>query len=130
MSPRAPKRCGYPGCDERVTAVTYCDTHRKQRAWQNSTGHGRTSTREWRQTRTRILERDHWICYLCGQPGADTVDHKTPVAQGGSEHDDNLGAVHDNPCHRRKTASEGHEAMRAIRAKAKHPVERDPGLTQ
>lgn len=55
----------------------------------------------------RIMARDRGICHLCGQPGADTIDHKQP---GDDHRDANLGAVHDhNPphCHRAKTTREG-----------------------
>lgn len=97
--------------------------------WATSTGHKRTSTTQWRRTRTRILTRDHHTCYICGQPGADTVDHITPVYLGGTDHDHNLAAIHDTPCHRTKTTAEGHHAARTQRAKASHPTERHPGLT-
>jgi 5-methylcytosine-specific restriction protein A len=96
--------------------------------WERSTGHERTGTSEWQRTRKRILNRDGRICYVCGKPGADTVDHIVPVAQGGSEADSNLSSIHDKPCHRTKTTREGHAAMREIRQKAKHPVERHQGL--
>lgn len=73
-------------------------------------GRGRsTSTTAWRALREEILERDGYLCYLCGDPGADTVDHIVSVAAGGSDDVDNLAAVHDrNPphCHRTKTRRE------------------------
>lgn len=72
----------------------------------------------------RILARDQGICYLCGQPGADAVDH---IVAGDDHRDHNLAAVHDNPCHRRKTADEGHAANRARLAQGRHPGERHPG---
>lgn len=75
----------------------------------------------------RILTRDRHVCYLCGMPGADTVDHITP----GDDHSDaNLAAVHDaNPpyCHRRKSSTEGNAARWKIREK--RAPERHPGLT-
>lgn len=75
----------------------------------------------------RILARDHYTCYLCGQLGADTVDHVVP----GDDHSDaNLAAVHDrNPphCHRHKSSAEGNAARWKVREA--RPPERNPGLT-
>jgi 5-methylcytosine-specific restriction endonuclease McrA len=95
--------------------------------WANSTGHARTSSAEWKRTRARILERDGRICYLCAGPDADTVEHKVPVHQGGTDEDGNLAAVHDrNPphCHRSKTSAEGN----AARPRQRRAVEPHPGL--
>lgn len=39
------------------------------------------------------------VCWLCGQEGADTIDHIVMVAHGGSNTLDNL-----RPAHGRKTA--------------------------
>lgn len=95
--------------------------------WERSTGHKRTSTWAWQKTRARILARDGHICYLCGQPGADAVDHKLNVAAGGTDDDDNLGAVHDRVpphCHRKKTSQEAN----AARVRVKRTPGRHPGL--
>jgi 5-methylcytosine-specific restriction endonuclease McrA len=40
--------------------------------------HGRMG-RPWRRLRTEILAQSD-ICYLCGKPGADTVDHVVPLS--------------------------------------------------
>lgn len=51
--------------------------------------------RRWREkTVPRVLRRDHGICHLCGQPGADTADHLVPAAHGGDETMANLKAAH------------------------------------
>ena len=50
------------------------------------------STREWRTTRRRILNRDDHRCQECGAP-ATHVDHKTTHAMGGSDDDGNLQAL-------------------------------------
>jgi 5-methylcytosine-specific restriction protein A len=92
--PRAPKAPG----------------HAVKVPWAGSTGHKRTSTASWQRLRIQILDRDKRVCYVCGQPGADTVDHKKPVWKGGTDDPANLGAIHDNPCHRDKTAREASEA--------------------
>ena len=52
------------------------------------------STRRWRELRAQILAASN-ICGVCGQPGADAVDHKTPIARGGAQYDpNNLQPVH------------------------------------
>lgn len=57
--------------------------------------------------RPAVFARNGDVCYLCGKPGADTIDHK----RRGDDHSlANLAPVHDrNPphCHRAKTAREG-----------------------
>lgn len=57
----------------------------------------------WKATRQRILTRDNYTCHICGQPGADQVDHLINVAAGGTHDDTNLAAIHNKPCHQRKT---------------------------
>jgi 5-methylcytosine-specific restriction protein A len=80
-------------------AVSWATSNRKSRL-----------PHDWPTRRRAVLDRDAGICYLCGQPGADRVDHKTP----GDDHSlANLGAVHDtNPphCHRYKSSHEGAQA--------------------
>lgn len=72
----------------------------------------------------RILTRDHRICWLCGGPGADAVDHK----QRGDDHSDaNLAAAHDKTwphCHRKKSSAEGN----AARPRERREPEPHPGL--
>ena len=70
----------------------------------------------WKTTVRRVIARDRGVCYLCGQPGADTADHVQPVSQGGSHHDGNLRAAHQQPCHAAKTERE----RRAAHATAMH----------
>lgn len=96
--------------------------------WAGSTRRKRLPANWATEIVPRILARDGGVCYLCGQLGADTVDHR----QRGDDHrDQNLGAVHDlNPphCHRRKSSQEGNAARAAHRGVQKHPGERHPGL--
>lgn len=55
--------------------------------------------RHWREhTVPRVLRRDHGICHLCGQPGADTADHLVPASLGGTDDLSNLAAAHHDPC--------------------------------
>lgn len=54
-------------------------------------------------------------CWLCGQEGADTIDHLVMVSQGGSDTIDNL-----RPAHGRKSSyCVGNYSRRRSRFKAK-----------
>lgn len=61
------------------------------------------------QTRNdRIKLRDRFACALCGRVTTDgEVDHRIPLAQGGTEDDSNLQWLCKRPCHANKTISEG-----------------------
>lgn len=64
------------------------------------------------------------MCHVCGMPGADQVDHVVP----GDDHSlGNLAPIHDDPCHRVKSAREGVTARAEIRAQRSRPIERHPG---
>lgn len=66
------------------------------------------------------------ICHLCGQPGGDYLDHKTP----GDDHSpENLDWAHDRippHCHRFKSSREGN----AARPRRQRPAEAHPGLKE
>lgn len=102
-------------------------TPKKPGGWTNSTRKGRLPV-DWPQLRKIVFARDGKICHLCGQDGADRVDHIVP----GDNHDPlNLAPVHDFApphCHRRKSSLEGHAAQARIRALGKMPKEAHPGL--
>jgi 5-methylcytosine-specific restriction protein A len=88
--------------------------------WQ---GQPQARTAAWQSLRQQILERDHGICWLCGQPGADQVDHKVNRAAGGTDDPDNLAPAH-RACHLRKSSAEGNAArsrQRTTRDPEKHP---------
>lgn len=54
---------------------------------------GRTG-RPWRRVRAAVLESND-VCWLCGTPGADSVDHVIPLSKGGPELDPaNLRPAH------------------------------------
>lgn len=78
----------------------------------------------WAKTRRRIL-RNTTVCYLCGLPGSEEVDHVVPRHKGGGE-DENLAPVHRS-CHAKKSASEGHARKRELREKRLRPRDRHPG---
>lgn len=50
------------------------------------------STRQWRRLREQILARDRHVCRACGAP-AQHVDHRQPVARGGTDNPSNLTAM-------------------------------------
>lgn len=78
---------------------------------------GAQSGRPWRQTRDRVVRRDHGICHLCDQPGATSADHLVPVAHGGALHDlTNLAACHVD-CNKIRGTRSITEARTAIAAR-------------
>lgn len=89
----------------------------------SSSWRSRPLPRGWAKTRLRILVRAGGRCYLCGELGADTVDHVIAAAHGGSDNDSNLKAAHES-CHRRKT---GLESGFGVRPSRRRPPERHPG---
>jgi 5-methylcytosine-specific restriction protein A len=91
--------------------------------WQ---GDPRTSSSPWRRLRRGILKRDNYTCHVCGQPGADEVDHLVPLSEGGTDHPSNLAAIHRTPCHAAKSSAEGNKARHRYRAS--RPAEPHPGL--
>jgi 5-methylcytosine-specific restriction enzyme A len=57
-------------------------SHQRRRDAARGSAAERGYDAEWRKVRKAVLDRDGWICRWCGQP-AITVDHVTPLAQGG-----------------------------------------------
>lgn len=81
---------------------------------------------EWHRIQRQVLA-DSDICYVCGKPGSDGVDHVIPRHKGGSEGRENLAPIHTDPCHNRKSSAEGISRKRELRALRKRPLERHPG---
>ena len=106
---RAASVCPVPGCPELRPCPHHPRPRTNRQPWASSTRLGRLP-KDWPATRARILRRDRRICWICGGPGADAVDHVIP----GDDHaETNLRAVHDRlppHCHRRKSSIEGHAA--------------------
>lgn len=73
-----------------------------------SYGEGRGG-RPWRRLRDQILARDGFMCQCEKCKGvkliAHEVDHIIPVAKGGTDHPNNLRAMHRD-CHAEKTKRE------------------------
>ena len=60
----------------------------------------------------RIKLRDLWTCQHCGRTTDELeIDHITPVAQGGTEHDHNMQSLCVQ-CHLAKTAIDNAETAR------------------
>lgn len=115
--PLAPTPCLEADCFEYATRQGRCQKH--QRPWQGSTRKQRLP-KDWPTRRLIVLRRDKGICHLCGQPGADTVDHIQP----GDNHElTNLAPVHDRVpphCHRYKSSAEGNQTQAGNRTKRRH----------
>jgi 5-methylcytosine-specific restriction endonuclease McrA len=79
------RRC-LGGCGTLIQSGSYCSWCKPRNG----------STREWRNTRARVLARDGWICQL-KLPGctvtAHHVDHHVPVLFGGADDESNLVAA-------------------------------------
>lgn len=67
----------------------------------------------WQQQRNarKILRMHDGICHVCNRPGALETDHVIPLAEGGTDHPDNLKPIHAEPCHRLKTQQEAARAL-------------------
>ncbi len=52
----------------------------------------KSNSTQWKKLRLRILQRDGYQCFWCGED-ANTCDHVIPVARGGSDDPDNLVAA-------------------------------------
>ena len=68
------------------------------------------NTRQTRERNKRILAASD-VCHICGEAGADAVDHVIPLSRGGTDDPNNLRpAHHDTPnsqgilCNREKGA--------------------------
>lgn len=102
------------GCMSSVVQGTgYCKRHQKPPFEKTY----RPVIPNWGAIQQQVLQRDKRICYLCGKPGADQVDHIVPISEGGSSKPHNLKAVHGNVppfCHREKTQQQTAEHKRRI----------------
>ncbi|MFC6712444.1 HNH endonuclease [Branchiibius cervicis] len=65
---------------------------------------GRTANRRYRAERAAVLAVSD-VCWLCGERGADTVDHVVPYSHGGTDNRANL-----RPAHRSCNSARGNRA--------------------
>ncbi|MFH6892634.1 MULTISPECIES: HNH endonuclease [Providencia] len=113
MPPRIPRACRKHGCSKTTTDRSgYCQDHINS-GWESHqkglSRHQRGYGSKWDKIRTRVLQRDKYLCQECIKSDraveAKTVDHIKPKAYGGTDDDSNLQSL-CWPCHKRKTARE------------------------
>lgn len=75
-----------------------------------------------RRERNRRILAESDICHICGEPGADSIDHIVALARGGTEHRSNLA-----PAHHYRPNSQGIKCNMAKAARAYAPVVRRSG---
>lgn len=76
-----------------IRSGTYCEECLKA----NERARGTTVERfgrGWNRISREVIERDNGICHVCGQPGADTVDHLHRRRDGGGQDRQLLAAAH------------------------------------
>lgn len=77
------------------------NTHTPKNNW----GKGRGG-RAWLRLKDEILARDNYTCQACGRVGGRLeLDHILNLAQGGTDHKDNLQIL-CHACHKIKTQAE------------------------
>lgn len=113
--PASPCREHNTGCPN----LRPCPTHPEPTPWagardQRRQRTGLSGSAEQRRNR-RIMRHHHGVCHWCEQPGADQIDHVTPLAEGGTDEDDNLRPIHSAPCHVDKTNAERERGRRRAR---------------
>jgi 5-methylcytosine-specific restriction endonuclease McrA len=88
--------------NERTWRQTFPEKHAEKE--QRRRAHKMNAPRIEKIDRQAIIDRDKWICYLCGiicTPKNVTLDHVVPLARDGSHTADNL-RVACRPCNSRK----------------------------
>jgi len=79
----------------------------------------------WATIRRHILTRDRGVCQLAYDActtKATEVDHITPAAHGGTDHNDNLQSA-CTTCHATKTGREARQAQ----PNRRRPTQKHPG---
>lgn len=51
-------------------------------------------SRKWKRTREAVFAQYGDVCWMCGRPGADTVDHLDQLSDGGTSDLHNLRPAH------------------------------------
>lgn len=117
---RLQRPCRTQGCTAlHRNSNSYCDEHQSELiGWARSQlKKGNTTKRgygaAWRRIRSYVLQRDKYLCVPCFDVGRVTeaaeVDHKVPLAEGGTEDVENLQAI-CTECHKKKTQTESKRA--------------------
>jgi 5-methylcytosine-specific restriction endonuclease McrA len=59
--------------------------------------------RGWEKRRAATFRHYGRVCWVCGEPGADSIDHVVPISEGGTHTLDNLRPAH-RACNSRRNA--------------------------
>lgn len=99
------KVCDRPECRTAESAAWWAvraDAHAKRLALRKATRTERVILS--RSQRMSVLDRDEWVCHICNlhiddvaawpDPESATIDHRVPLALGGSNGFENLAAAH------------------------------------
>lgn len=105
----ATKPCNTPGCPNLQPCPTPGHAPKPWAGNNGRRGRTRSGSREQRINRAVMLQHEG-VCHVCGQPGADQVDHVIALTEGGDDTIDNRRPIHAEPCHRVKTAKESARA--------------------
>lgn len=110
---RARKICSSPGCFN----LQPCPDHPKK-AWEKGGAEpDRLRGRKAVTRRRRVLERDNFTCYICGEVRLENgliADHVKPLAEGGADTMGNLRAICLD-CDQVKSAEEAARGRRRAR---------------
>lgn len=118
MPAKPPRPCRKPFCPGTTTADHgYCDDHQHLAVNWHTNRHAGKRTRgaKWQVIRQRILKRDKGLCQECLREDrytpAAVIDHIKPLAEGGTDADDNLQALckrhHDEKTQRESRRGRG-----------------------
>ena len=113
--------CLQSGCNRVATERGRCSEHQLAKPMHININRRENLPKNWRSLRRFVLNRDKFICYICGEYGADGVDHVIP----GDDHStENLKAIHDQnknservSCHKVKTSKEGNAVLEGRKPK-------------
>jgi 5-methylcytosine-specific restriction endonuclease McrA len=92
MSPTLRRLC--PGCKRVAVTSGRCPACERAHNQARGSATARGLGQAYQRKRPAILARDRGICWICGLPGATTIDHIVPRARGGDDSDENLRAAH------------------------------------
>lgn len=84
-----------PGCRQ-PSGGSWCSACRRKRFPQRSA----YADPAYKALRARVLA-GRPACWICGAPGADTIDHVIPLGEGGTNEPGNLRPAH-RACNTRK----------------------------
>lgn len=104
------KVCGEHGCPE-LTEGAYCEQHTREPWARTGPKRSELSGSRQQQRARFVLERDEYICHVCGFFGATVADHVIPTAEGGADDVSNMAAIHVS-CHEEKTKLEAQRGRR------------------